>query len=334
MTGPARPEPPTPGSRLEPGVDDGLHTPQDDAAAELVAGGLLGRIQAVRDWASAPSRRNLVYVVALALFVGTSWAAWRALPEDRGDLDVVGMVVASTLVIPGLVVNAEEYRVSAAIVGHRVPMRRAVRVALVATAFNLLPIPGSVLVRTGALKQAGSSTGRAVLSTAAVGLVYVGVALVLVAAVLGTDAGLALAALPAAGLGLLGAAFLLVRRIDAARAWRLLGWAAAVEAASVLVKAARLLLVVNALGFELSFDQAASLSLSTVVASAVGIFPGGLGLREVIAAAIAPAVDLPVSVGLLGTSVERVVALTALSVVGVFVLALTREPTAAPVDER
>ena len=51
---------------------------------------------------------------------------------------------------------------------------------------------------------------------------------------------------------------------------------------------------------------------TAIAASAVGFLPGGIGLREVIAAGLAPLVGLPASLGYLSAALDRVVGLTVL----------------------
>ncbi|HAS13226.1 MAG TPA: hypothetical protein DCS55_22360, partial [Acidimicrobiaceae bacterium] len=293
---------------------------------------LLRRLAALRSWASTPGRRRIAYAVAVAIFVGSTVAAWQALPADRGDIDWSLIALAALLVVPGAVVNAEEYRVSARIVGQRVALPAALRVSIIAAAFNLLPVPGSVLVRTRALAKGGSSTGQAVTSTLAVGLAYIAVALVIVAVVQVGAAPVQAVVLLVIGLAMLGGAAVLVRRLADGPVGGMLQRLVAVEALSVLVKAVRLYLTIEALGFDPSIAQATSLSMATVAASAIGIFPGGLGIRELLSGLIAPAVDLPASVGLVGTSMDRVIGLATLSVLAAIVLFATRERLPRPDD--
>lgn len=287
--------------------------------------GPLRRLAALRSWASTPARRRVAYAAAVALFVGSTVAAWQALPAGRDDIDWSLVALAALLVVPGAVVNAEEHRVSACIVGQAVSRPAALRVSVVAAAFNLLPIPGSVVVRTRALARGGSSTARAVTSTLAVGVAYIAVALVIVAGVQVTRSPASAAVLAVCGVAMLAGAAVLVRRLAdgpvGAVLWRLV----VVEALSVVVKAVRLYLTIRALGFDPSIAQATSLSMATVAASAIGIFPGGLGIRELLSGLIAPAVDLPASVGLVGTSMDRVIGLATLSVLAGIVLLVTRE---------
>lgn len=287
--------------------------------------GPLRRLAAIRSWASTPARRRIAYAIAVALFVGSTVAAWQALPDGRAGLDWGLVAIAALLVLPGAVVNAEEYRVSARIVGQVVPVPAALRVSIIAAAFNLLPIPGSVLVRTRALAKGGSSTTQAVSSTLAVGIVYLAVALVIVAGVQVASAPVQAAVLLAVGIAMLAGATEVTRRIATGPIRGLLGRLMVVEALSVLVKAVRLYLTIRALGFDPSIAQATSLSMATVAASAIGIFPGGLGIRELLSGLIAPAVDLPASVGLIGTSLDRVIGLATLSVLAALVLVATRE---------
>lgn len=290
----------------------------------------LRRLAELRSWASTPARRRVAYLVAVALFAGSTVAAWRALPPDRSGIDWALVALAAALVLPGAVVNAEEYRVSARIVGQQVPLPAALRVSVVAAAFNLLPIPGSVLVRTRALAKGGSTTAHAVTSTLAVGVAYIAVALVIVAGVQVGAAPVQAAVLLVVGIGMLAGAAALVRRLAGPTVGAVLRRLVAVEAVSVLVKAVRLYLTIRALGFDPSIAQATSLSMATVAASAIGIFPGGLGIRELLSGLIAPAVDLPASVGLVGTSMDRVIGLATLSVLAGVVLFATRE---RPVDD-
>ena len=295
--------------------------------------GPLRRLAAIRSWAATPARRRIAYVVAVALFLGSTVAAWGALPADRGDIDWTLIALAALLVVPGAVVNAEEYRVSARIVGQDVPMPAALRVSIVAAAFNLLPIPGSVVVRTRALAKGGSSTTQAVTSTLAVGIAYIAVALVIVAAVQAASAPASAAVLAVVGIAMLVGAAVVVRRLADGPVAGLLRRLVGVEALSVVVKAVRLYLTIRALGFDPSIAQATALSMATVAASAIGIFPGGLGIRELLSGLIAPAVDLPASVGLVGTSMDRVIGLATLSVLAAVVLFVTRERPDVPVAD-
>jgi len=85
------------------------------------------------------------------------------------------------------------------------------------------------------------------------------------------------------------------------------------------VVAASLKQAVAALDVSVTAAQGLGLAVAPVAASAVGILPGGLGLREAIAASIAALVDLPAAVGGAAAAVDRVLGLV---VVGLFAAVL------------
>lgn len=296
---------------------------------QSVALRVVDRLRRLRHASLTRTQRRVVYVLALGLFAGSTVAAWRSLPAGTGDIDWRLVGWAALLTVPGAIVNADEYRISARIVGLSVPIPSALRVAVTAAAFNLLPIPGSVVVRTAALARGGVTATRAAATTGAVGLAYIAVAVIVAGAAQLTGSLVSATSLGLAGIGIAAAACLLVRRLSSAGTLRLLGRLFVVESLSVVVKAARLLLCLRALGFEPTLAQAAAISVATVAASAIGIMPGGLGVREVLAALIAPTVDLPAAVGLAGTALDRLTGMVALSVLAAVVVAATRTECAS-----
>ena len=104
-----------------------------------------------------------------------------------------------------------------------------------------------------------------------------------------------------------------------------------VEVATVTVGALRLVVIGAGLGGGIGFGQGAGLGLANVAAAAAGVFPGGLGLREALSAALAPILDLPAAVGAVAASFDR---LLGLPVVMVAALVLSRRPTAAAPQPR
>lgn len=82
-----------------------------------------------------------------------------------------------------------------------------------------------------------------------------------------------------------------------------------VETLAVGIGAFRLYLILLALGEPATLTAATLLTLASVLASAIGVFPGGLGLRELLASALIPLADLGSAVGFLASAVDRIVGL-------------------------
>lgn len=258
----------------------------------------------------SPRAQRYLLLGAAVAFVLMTVAAARAVPpleltEGWPLLFLVGVVGVPL----SMLANAVEYVVSARIVGARVRLGEALRVTVLAMAANLLPLPGSLMVRTTALHGLGSGARRALGATAIVAISWVGVT------------GLIAGSLALAGIGLgFGLVTFLVGLLLTAGGLALLsgsverrrfpGLAVAMlttEVATVALGAARFWLVLLALGFPADLSQAAALVIAGVAAAATGIFPGGLGIRELLAGVISPMVGLPAALGLLATAVNRLV---------------------------
>lgn len=235
-------------------------------------------------------------------------------PEPRWWLLAL-VVVCGPLATVAL--NGLEYVQQGRLLDRRIALRDAVRVSVLGTAANLLPLPGSVIVRTGALARNDDvGVARAAGTTATVGVAWLG-ASALVAGALQPFAGRALlgASLLAVGLALLALTAMLVRRSQLADGVvSVFASIVAVETATVVVGALRLFGCVAALGLDVTAAQAVGLTLAGVLASATGVFPAGLGIREALIAVASPLLDLPAAVGLLAATVDRLAGLVVLAV--------------------
>lgn len=253
--------------------------------------------------------------VSLAVFVVATILALRGLPPIDGGVRWAPLLLVAALLVPiGTVANAGEYAVTVAASGGRVRLLPAIRVALLASAANLLPIPGAVLVRVQAMRNLGVSYKRAAGMTGVVGLGFVGVAVLCVGALQLASGELdaAGAALTAGGLGCLALVAYALRSNPSPV--RLFGGLVLVELLSMSIKTLRLLAVLMALRSDAGLREAAALALALVISLVVGIFPGGLGIREVLTGILAPTVGLDPALGVVVAAVDRVVGLSSLAV--------------------
>jgi uncharacterized membrane protein YbhN (UPF0104 family) len=82
--------------------------------------------------------------------------------------------------------------------------------------------------------------------------------------------------------------------------------------------------VLHGFGELVSPAQSVALALSSVLSTAIGIAPGGFGVREAIAAGIGPIVGVPASVSLVATAFDRVADLAVVGVASLAIFAATR----------
>ena len=102
-----------------------------------------------------------------------------------GDVELHWWVLPVLVLVTGplaVLANAAEFRIMGAVNGHHIRWAPAVRLTVLAASANLLPLPGGVLVRTQALYNRGSTYRHAVGANAAAGLVWIGCAALVIAA--------------------------------------------------------------------------------------------------------------------------------------------------------
>ncbi|HSK15804.1 MAG TPA: hypothetical protein VK915_06505 [Gaiellaceae bacterium] len=316
-------------------VGDESAEPSSASVGESRPSGRLSRLYAATRRTPSPrTQRVLLIVAALVFFVG-GWYALRSLDVAFEDIRWVPLLVAGVVGVPlTQLANTFEYVLSARMLGHRVAFMPAVQLTTVATAANLLPIPGAFLVRVQGLRTMGSHYRGALASTAVIGLAWIGVSALLAAVLLAVSGSWVPAViLGAAGVPLLVVAHAWLTRAVPVRAERrrLAALILAVELFAVVTNAGRLVLILVALGVEASLGQALVLAVSSSLAAAAGILPGGFGLRELIAAALAPLVGLPASAGFAATAINRVIGIVVLAPVTV-ALALRSQPRSESAD--
>lgn len=256
-------------------------------------------------------RRPLLGLAACVFLIGSVVAVDR-LHLAWSDVGWRWIVLASALGVPLTIVGKTvEFQLSGRIIGAEFDFPTALRVSVLSTAANLLPIPGSVLVRIQALRQAGNRYSRATFATAVMGFAWVGVAataaggFLIAFGLLITGLGWGLT-----GLALLGVTFSLANtRLRSGTRIRFTAMVIGVETLQVCVGALRLYLVLLALGEPASLTAASLLTLASVLASAAGVFPGGLGLRELLATILIPLAGMAAAAGFLASAVDRIVGL-------------------------
>jgi hypothetical protein len=224
-----------------------------------------------------------------------------------------------------LALSAIEYDVSVRMLDYHVPFLRALRISVLSSVANLLPVPGSLVVRTQALKTLGASYGRGASATLVVGVGWAATTALAVGGVeaVGGHAAAGGILLAIGCLGLAGTAVLLLAYVDVRRGARLLVRILAVETGFVAVGTLRYFLVLRGLHVDVQPAQAAALTFAGLVTSLVAVVPQGLGVKELAVAAISPLIGLPVSIGLVAASVIRLMDLAVDAPLGILILHLS-----------
>lgn len=232
------------------------------------------------------------------------------------------LLVIAAFVPIVMILNGFELVIAGRAVQQRVEVMEAVRVGILATSANLLPIPGAILVRTQVLKEGGSRYRDALRSTTATGAGWLATSFLLAGMVQwGDRPSLALILLLP---GVASAAIVAVLVRFSTDRFSVICAIFVVETLFVLVTAIRLYAGFMAIQTPISIDQAFVLAIAAALASAVGVLPGGLGLRELIAGALSPLVGLPVATGVVVTAIDRLVGISIFAIVSAILLTASR----------
>lgn len=256
-----------------------------------------------------PHQRRWYGRLAAVVFVVVAVAAaWRLPPIN---LDWSWIALSVCFLWGSILLLAAEYRLSGWLLDHQITWQEALRVTILSSAANLLPLPGGLAVRSQALRRKGPGWKAAVGSNLVMGLGWLGVALLLAGGLLYGQASSLVTGCFLIGGGLVVVGLLIsVARIGRIRGtMRSTGAILLVEGVYVGVSALRLYAILLGIGIEVTYAQATTLTVASALAAGAGIFPGGLGVREVLAGAIAPLAGMAPEVGAFAGVLDRVVSL-------------------------
>jgi hypothetical protein len=255
------------------------------------------KLEPARGW------RGLLILAVLLFLAGTAWSIQR-MHLDWSDLDWEATGLALLLVVPAIWFNAVELQLCARAAGQSMGAGQALYCSNVATLSNLLPLPASLIVRGGALMQRGASlavSSQIVLAAGAIWLAMAGG--ISAVAVLRGPAG------AVAGLGGLAAVAFIARWI-AKRSSARVAWGFIVVRMTLLgLMIARLYFCFEMIGLAVKPMDVAVYTVASILGSAAGVLPGGLGVSEGIAAALAVLVGAQAAAAFLAVGLNRVLGL-------------------------
>ena len=258
-----------------------------------------------------PSLRARQYLLGFAILVFLV-ATFLAIPHvPRRNFSWLWLVPAAIFSAITIVINSLEFWLAARWLKLQVPLAEAVEVAIYASAANLAPIPGALLIRGRELYRRGPNSKQTLRALITIGVGWLGVSLFVAGVSFATMSFYSLgSALVVIGFGITS---VILEVGPGTSKWKTLRDCVLIELIAVLVQGARYFTIFKAMGVPATVSQSFTLPVSGAVASAAGIFPGGLGLREIIAGGVAELVKLPLPAGVVGSAVDRILGLLVLA---------------------
>ena len=217
------------------------------------------------------------------------------------------MVILYFVGVPIIIfLSTVEFVAMARVLGKRVKLAAAFEIVIIGAAANLLPIPGGAVTRVTALTLAGVGLREAAATMAMMTVMWLGLAVVVAGAAvtyLGSPTIGIAASIAGAGAVLFSCIFPGANQIRRGAVFASL----VVKLLLVLADGGRMYLALYALGFAVKPEQALVLVVAGALGSAVSIMPAGLGVREALAALVAPFAVLAASTGFLAAALSRMV---------------------------
>jgi hypothetical protein len=293
----------------------------DDKRGSLLARGARLALRLVDEKVRRkPSKRveRILLIVSFIVFVVLGVIAVGNFPD-------VGTGIRWEILLPAgilgtgasLLFNAAEFSVTARFVGQEVPFLRSMRVTIIGSAANLLPLPGGALVRVQALASDGARYRHSLTAAATIGVMSVGATFVVVGIASSGTAGVG-AVLALFGIGivvsLVATAMLRTATSDARHAGKYGVYFFVVEALYATMASFRLWGIFEGLGVHVSLPDAFALSGVGSIATAASFFPGEMGVKEALVGLVSPLVGVPVAVGITGAVVTRLFGFATLAV--------------------
>lgn len=281
-----------------------------------------------------PSPRIQRFLLALVvpLFIAAGIGAFLTTDIEWRAIQILPLLAAFCVAVPlTAVANGWEYETSARLLGQDVKLSSAMRVTVLATALNYLPGHGGAFFRVQTLQKRGPDYRQSGAATLAMGLTWVGIAAMASGILLfGYAPTPEMWIVIALGIGALGLAGLIVvvERQSVRDRLHWTGLILGVEGVSIAVTVLRLYLVMLALNASASLTAAFMLTLAVVLGSVAGLMPGGLGVRELLAGALAPLAGLSPVLGFLVIGVDRVLGLLGHAPLAAYLLRKNHHPAA------
>ena len=243
---------------------------------------------------------------ATMLAGGALWSLAR-LDLGIGQINPKPLFINLLLVQPILLaIAAITLRLSALAVGTTFAFGDALKYVSYATLAEILPLPGGALVRGAAIVKSGASLAAATSIVTVTAILSLGLLIALSASsliALGTPE--AWPILTLALIALLVTFGMIARRAGIVLALAILGIRMATTAAGVVA----IFLSLASIGQPSGVLEAALLTVSATLGSAVAIVPAGLGISEGIAAGLASLTSVPPAAAFLAVAIHRALGL-------------------------
>ena len=270
---------------------------------QFTAGSALSMIKGARK--KAESHSKIFAFLGIVFFLAFGYYSVSNFPFDEvGEFSIYPLLISFFVLVPAMIIaNSIEFRAQGEMVSAELPLWECIKTTVNASIANILPIPGSVLVRIERLSR-HTSAKKAAGTTFVAGVSWVGTSFVagsLGLLLLGYLKFFILSASLGSSLVVVGFLGFRQYKVKSSVFFRLV----LSELLLVVFSTANFVLVCKSIGFDVEVSRSIVINMSGPIASSVGIFPSGIGVAEGVASGLGEIVGVPVEIGFLATALIR-----------------------------
>jgi len=263
--------------------------------------------------AFAQRRRKTLTVCAGVVFVGGFIVSLGSLKLDPTAISITPLILMTAVLAPlSLGLAAFGLQLSAHALGRKMGFHEAFAFSAFARITELLPVPGGAMTRGAALMRAGASLADSARMIGVTALLTLSMSVALGGAPLllaGYKIGYAVIA--GGAVAATGATIWIARCSDARTAVLMV----VLRLASLGVNVLRIVAAFSAIGFAVGPVRSAIFVVCDSLGSAFAIAPGGLGVSEIIAAALAQFIAIAPAAAFLTVALNRMAGFCASGVI-------------------
>lgn len=254
---------------------------------------------------SVKNRRALMLAGFSIFLAGMALSLYSVRDQDI-SLSIIHCILIAALITPlTILVSSVQLTILASSIKNPISLPGSAQITLAAMASNMLPIPGAIMIKTVAIAKTPADLKRSALINGVSAVQWIGASM-LVLGVMGESLipiAPRMAMLIAAALLIAACLYIWLRDQLGIRLYFAL---LATQPVLVGIEISMYLLAFKAIGLEIHLAEATLYSCATIVGSLAGIIPGGIGVREAVAALLAEAIAQPANAAFLATAIGRI----------------------------
>ncbi|MEP0191484.1 MAG: lysylphosphatidylglycerol synthase domain-containing protein [Erythrobacter sp.] len=249
--------------------------------------------------------RGAIMLFALAAFVAGIGISAQALDFEPNQIDWSAIALLIPAAFFSILYGAANMQLMARCAGVRISAVKSGKTASVAQFAEFLPIPGGALVRGEALLNEGVKAGQAAAHVLVNAVLWLGVGAAAAGWAIGTQTAIGTILLASGLVACLACVLWLVKNAGLALAMAAFG----IRLIGLVITALRLFIAFKAISMSVEFFESFPFAFANILGSASSLTPGGLGISETIAAALATITDINPAAAFIAVGLNRFIGL-------------------------